>query len=63
MEKTFQSFSDDLIGAVIAENDEFKSAIMSFLNGVSTLDPESILGKAFGSRVRDKFRSVGAPAI
>jgi transposase len=41
--------------------EDFKLAIMGFLEGVSTLDPECPLGKAFASRVRDKFRPIGAP--
>lgn len=41
--------------------EDFKSAIMGFLDGVSTLDPECPLGQAFASRIRDKFRPIGAP--
>jgi hypothetical protein len=41
--------------------EDFKSAIMGFLDHVSTLDPESVFGLAFASRVRDKFRPIGAP--
>ena len=41
--------------------EDFKSAVIGFLEGVSTLDPESVLGQAFASRVRDKFRPIGAP--
>ena len=41
--------------------EEYKSAIMGFLEGISTLDPDSILGQAFASQVRDEFRPVGAP--
>ncbi len=43
------------------EFEDFKSAIFGFLDSLSILDPESILGKAFASRVRDKFRPIGAP--
>lgn len=43
--------------------DDFKSAIMGFLQSVSSLDPESVLGKAFASRVRDKFRPIRAPIL
>jgi transposase len=42
--------------------EDFKSAIMGFLESVSTLDPDCLLGQAFASRVRDKFRPIGAPA-
>jgi transposase len=41
--------------------EEFKSAIIGFLEGISILDPKSVLGKAFANRVRDKFRPIGAP--
>lgn len=41
--------------------EDFKYAVMGFLQCVSTLDPESVLGKIFASRVRDKFRPIGAP--
>jgi transposase len=42
--------------------DEFKLAIFGFFSLISSLEPESELGKCFRSRVRDKFRSIGAPA-
>jgi len=45
------------------EFEDFKSAVMGFFKGLSTLDPESEFGRAFASRIRDKFRPVGAPAI
>lgn len=41
--------------------EDFKSAILGFLQCVSTLDPKSELGQSFASRVRDKFRPIGAP--
>lgn len=41
--------------------EDFKSAVIGFLESVSTLDPESLLGQDFASRVRDKFRPIGAP--
>jgi len=41
--------------------EDFKSAIIGFLEGVSTLDPDCALGQAFASRIRDKFRPIGAP--
>lgn len=40
--------------------EDFKLAILGFFSMLSTLDPESILGKCFRSRVRDKFRPIGA---
>ncbi|NGX47728.1 MAG: hypothetical protein K1000chlam3_01110 [Chlamydiae bacterium] len=41
--------------------DDFKHAVFGFLKCISNLDPESILGQAFSSRVRDNFRAIGAP--
>jgi len=41
--------------------EDFKSAIIGFLESISTLDPECPLGQAFANRVRDKFRPIGAP--
>ena len=43
--------------------ENFKSAIIGFLESLSYLGSESILGKNFASRVTDKFRPIGAPAI
>ncbi len=39
--------------------EDFKSAIFGFFSMLSTLDPESVLGRCFRSRVRDKFRPIG----
>ena len=41
--------------------DEFRMAIMGFFSTLSTAPPESVLGKNFRSRVRDKFRPIKAP--
>jgi transposase len=41
--------------------EEFKSAIFGFLECISNLNPESEFGKAIESRIRDKFRPIGAP--
>lgn len=41
--------------------DDFKQAVFGFLEGLSRLDPQSELGQAFSSRVRDRFRAIGAP--
>src|SRR5437868_6219839 len=41
--------------------DDFKTAVIGFLEGISNLDPDCLLGQAFASRVRDKFRPIGAP--
>ena len=42
------------------EFDDFKEAVFGFLENISNLDPQSILGQAFSSRVKDNFRAVGA---
>ena len=44
------------------EFEDFRSAVLGFFAVLSTLDPESMLGQDFRSRVRDKFRPIGAPA-
>lgn len=45
-----------------SEFDDFKTAILGFFTLLPCLDPESELGQCFRSRVRDKFRPIGAPA-
>jgi len=42
--------------------DSFKDAVIGFLKCLSSLDPSSILGKQFASRIRDCFRAIGAPS-
>lgn len=41
--------------------DEFRMGIMGFFSTLSTAAPESVIGKNFRSRVRDKFRPIKAP--
>ena len=41
---------------------EFKQAILGFLENISGLDPMSVFGQEFASRIRDRFRAIGAPA-
>ena len=41
--------------------DDFKEAVVGFLESFSRMDPESELGLAFTSHVRDHFRAIGAP--
>jgi transposase len=41
--------------------EEFSSAILGFFNILGSIDLDSVLGQRFRSRVRDKFRPVGAP--
>ena len=40
---------------------DFSQAIFGFLDSLSRLDPKSMLGQDFSSRVRDHFRAIGAP--
>ena len=42
------------------EFDDFKNAIFGFLENISYLDPQSVLGQSFASRVKDNFRAIGA---
>jgi hypothetical protein len=44
-----------------AEFEDLRSAVFGFFAALSTLDPESVLGRAFRSRVRDKFRLINSP--
>ena len=41
--------------------ESFKEAVFGFFAILPTLAPDSILGRLFRSRVRDKFRPIGAP--
>lgn len=41
--------------------DEFKASILGFFSALQRVDPETALGKCFRSRIRDKFRPIGAP--
>lgn len=41
--------------------EEFKTAVFGFLESISNLPQDSILGQSFARRVRDKFRPIGAP--
>ena len=43
------------------EFEDFRRAIMGFLETISNLDPTSKLGLDFSTRVGDRFRSIGAP--
>jgi hypothetical protein len=40
--------------------EEFKAAVLGFFAVLSTLSGESMLGKNFRSRIRDRFRPIGA---
>lgn len=44
------------------EFEDFRVAVLGFFKTLERLDPESILGKNFRSRIRDKFRPIGAPS-
>lgn len=41
--------------------EDFKSAIIGFLDSISILNSDCPLGQDFARRIRDKFRSIGAP--
>ena len=41
---------------------DFRNAVLGFLQCVSDLDPDSLLGKQFSSRIRDNFRALDTPA-
>jgi transposase len=41
---------------------DFRNAVLGFLQCVSDLDPGSLLGKQFSSRIRDNFRAFDTPA-
>jgi len=41
--------------------EEFKAAIVGFFAVLSSLTAESVLGQSLRSRVKDKFRAIGAP--
>jgi transposase len=43
------------------EFEDFKLAVFGFFSVLSMLDPESVLGQTFRSRVRDKFRPTSSP--
>lgn len=40
--------------------DDFKEAVFGFFSVISNVTTESILGQLLRSRVRDKFRTIGA---
>ena len=40
--------------------EDFKSAEHGFFAMLGSLDPDSMLGQSFRSRIRDKFRPLGA---
>ena len=42
------------------EFEDFKAAVFGFFSTLSILDAESVLGRNFRSRVRDKFHPIGA---
>lgn len=44
------------------EFEEFREAIFGFFETLSGLDPGSEFGRSFRSRIRDKFRAIGAPS-
>lgn len=49
----YNSYYEDFI--------DFQHAVLGFLRTLGDLNPESEFGRAFKSRVRDKFRAIGSP--
>lgn len=49
----YNTYYDDFNG--------FRNAVLGFLQSVSGLDPTSVLGEEFASRVRDHFRAIEGP--
>jgi transposase len=43
------------------EFEDFRLAIFGFFSALPMLDPDSVLGQTFRSRVRDKFRPINSP--
>lgn len=43
------------------EFEDFKIAIFGFFSMLSELDPDSVLGRSFRSKVRDQFRTINSP--
>jgi transposase len=43
------------------EFEDFKQAVIGFLQTLSSLDPGASLGTIFSRRIRDKFRPIGFP--
>lgn len=41
--------------------EDFRDAVLGFFRTLNGLDPGSVLGSAFRSRVRDRFRAIGTP--
>jgi transposase len=50
-----------LYNSYYEEFEDFRNAVLGFLEGLSSLDPNSYLGKELSRKVRDKFRPIGAP--
>ena len=49
-----------LYNSYYPEFEDFKVAVLGFFSALSNIDPESLLGRTFQNRVRDKFRAIGA---
>ena len=47
--------------SLIEEFEDFRSAVFGFFSALPMLDPDSVLGQTFRSRVRDKFRPINSP--
>lgn len=62
IERVWKFLKDRVIYNTYYEDfSDFQHAIFGFLRTLGNLDPKSELGKAFKSRVRDKFRPISSP--
>jgi len=62
IERLWKWMKERVMYNVYYENfEEFKMAIMGFFSSLNKLSPESTLGLAFRSRIKDKFRPIKMP--
>jgi len=62
IERVWKFLKDRVIYNTYYEDfSDFQHAVLGFLRALGNLDPESEFGRAFKSRVRDKFRPIGSP--
>lgn len=62
IERVWKFLKDRVIYNTYYESfSDFQHAVLGFLETLGGLNPASELGKAFASRIRDKFRPIGSP--
>jgi len=60
IERLWKLLKERVISNVYYEHfDDFRHAVLGFLESLSCLNSSSILGKLLANRVRDKFRAIG----